>query len=86
MEEMKKKASPEAIKNNQGEMEDWESELERLQSLRPVEAARYQLKTSDIPALETEIKELEDSYPRLTCEAEEVEFHIFPTNSNSDCH
>ncbi|KAG6878083.1 hypothetical protein C0993_012410 [Termitomyces sp. T159_Od127] len=72
MEEMKKKASPEAIEDNKNEMKEWESELERLQSLRPVEAARHQLKTKEIPTLEKEIKELEDSYPDLTREAEEA--------------
>ncbi|KNZ73056.1 DNA repair protein RAD50 [Termitomyces sp. J132] len=72
MEEMKKKASPEAIEDNKNEMQEWESELERLQSLRPVDATCHQLKTKDIPALEKEIKELEDSYPDLTREAEEA--------------
>ncbi|KAG6890641.1 hypothetical protein C0995_006617 [Termitomyces sp. Mi166 len=72
MEEMKKKASPEAIEENKKEMKEWEEELERLQSLRPVEAACHQLKTKEIPALEKEINELEDSYPNLTREAEEA--------------
>ncbi|KAG6854661.1 hypothetical protein C0991_003309 [Blastosporella zonata] len=72
MQDMMKKASPKAIADNKNEMAEWETELERLQSLRPVEAARDQLKTKDLPALEKDIKELEDSYPDLTREAEEA--------------
>ncbi|KAG6897072.1 hypothetical protein C0992_004313 [Termitomyces sp. T32_za158] len=72
MEDMMKKASPDVIEGNKNEMEEWESELKRLQDLRPVEAARHQLKTQEIPALEKEIKELEVSYPDLTREAEEA--------------
>ncbi|KAG6831939.1 hypothetical protein H0H92_006540 [Tricholoma furcatifolium] len=72
MKEMMKKASPKAIADNRNEMNEWESELERFQNLRPVEATCQQLKTKDIPALEKEIQELEDSYSGLSNEAEEA--------------
>ncbi|KAG6818307.1 hypothetical protein H0H93_006082, partial [Arthromyces matolae] len=72
MQDMMKKASPKAIADNKVELDDWEAELERLQNMRPVEAARQQLKTKEIPALEKNIRELEESYPDTTQEAEEA--------------
>jgi len=67
-----KKASPKAIKDNRAEMAEWETELERLQNLRPVQAARDQIKTKELPALEKEIKQQEDVYPDISRAAEEV--------------
>ncbi|KAG6830973.1 hypothetical protein H0H87_006624 [Tephrocybe sp. NHM501043] len=72
MQDMMKKASPKTIADNKSELADWETELERLQNLRPVEAARDQLKNKDLPAMEKEIKKLEESYPELTHDAEEA--------------
>ncbi|KAG6903733.1 hypothetical protein DXG01_015261, partial [Tephrocybe rancida] len=39
MQEMMEKSSPQAVAENKSEMDEWEGELERLQGLRPVEAA-----------------------------------------------
>lgn len=67
-----KKASPEAIDVNKAEMLEWEQEMERLQSLRPVQASRDNLKAKEIPALERQIKEQEAAMPDVSREAEEV--------------
>ncbi|KAG5639217.1 hypothetical protein H0H81_005696 [Sphagnurus paluster] len=72
LQEMMKKASPQAIADNKNEMAEWESELERLQNLRPVQAARDQLRTKELPALEKEIKEYEDAHSDIGREAEKA--------------
>ncbi|GLB38321.1 putative repair protein [Lyophyllum shimeji] len=72
MQEMMKKASPQAIEANRDEMRQWEEELERLQELRPVQAARDQMKTAELPALEREIRQQEDTYPDLRRAAEQA--------------
>ncbi|KAF9463040.1 hypothetical protein BDZ94DRAFT_1362864 [Collybia nuda] len=72
MHELMKKASPDAIANNKAEMEEWEAELERLQSLRPVQATRDRIRDTDLPALESQIKEQETSYPEISDEAEKA--------------
>ncbi|KAF5382729.1 hypothetical protein D9615_002851 [Tricholomella constricta] len=72
LQEMMKKASPQAIAENRHEMTEWEAELERLQNLRPVQAARDQMKAKELPALEKEIRQHEDAYPDISREAEEA--------------
>ncbi|KAG5648426.1 hypothetical protein DXG03_005000 [Asterophora parasitica] len=78
LQEMMKKSTPELIKQNKEEMVMWETELERLQNLRPVQSARDQLKLKEIPALEKDIKKREDEYPEINREAEEA-VEIFDT-------
>lgn len=67
-----KKTTPEAIKELQKELLDWESELKRLQELAVLSAARTNLQTVELPALEKQIKAKDIEIPGLTTEAEEV--------------
>ena len=67
-----KKASPSAIADNKREMLDWETELERVQKLMPIQASRDQIKLKELPALEEQVKKQEGSYPDISRQAEEV--------------
>lgn len=67
-----KKSTPEAIKELQKELQDWESELKRLQELAVLSASKNNLETVDLPALEKQIKSKEAEIPALTTEAEEA--------------
>ncbi|KAI0755005.1 hypothetical protein C8Q80DRAFT_404011 [Daedaleopsis nitida] len=67
-----KKSTPEAIKELQKELQDWESELKRLQELAVLSAARTNLQTVELPALEKQIQAKEADIPGLTTEAEEA--------------
>lgn len=53
-------------------MEEWQSELERLQGLQHLEVSRDHLKTDDIPDFEKQIKEQEALIPSLSDTAEKV--------------
>ncbi|PIL22506.1 hypothetical protein GSI_15195 [Ganoderma sinense ZZ0214-1] len=66
-----KKSTPEAIKELQKELQDWESELKRLQELAVISASKNNLETVDLPALEKQIKAKEAEIPALTNEVEE---------------
>ena len=57
---------------NEEQLHDWESELKRLQELRPFQAVKDQVKMKDIPELEDQMKKQEESLPQLSIEAEEV--------------
>lgn len=67
-----KKSTPEAIKEVQKELLDWESELRRLQELAVLAASRTNLQTVEIPALVKQVKAKEAEIPGLTAEAEEA--------------
>ena len=67
-----KKSTPEAIKELQKELHDWESELKRLQDLAVLSASKNNLQTVELPSLEKQIKAKEAEIPALTTEAEEV--------------
>lgn len=81
LQDLMKKASPAAIADNKQEMAEWETELERLQSLRPVLASKNQIQLKELPMLEKEIKEQEHSYPDVSREAEEVSLRLKFTNA-----
>ncbi|KAF8627436.1 hypothetical protein AX17_006250 [Amanita inopinata Kibby_2008] len=68
-----KQASSKDPLANEGELVEWETELDRLQKLRPVQVLRDQTKLRDIPSLEEQIKKQEECLPQLSKEAEEVQ-------------
>lgn len=72
MKDLIKKATPEALQSSKEEMVEWGVEAERLQTLRPVQVARDQLKSKELPALEAQIREQESSLPDIMKQAEEV--------------
>lgn len=61
-----KRTSPERIKQEQEELNEWKMELEDMQRLLSVEAAKNKLVIRDIPELEQFIKEKEKEIPSLT--------------------
>lgn len=67
-----KKSTPEAIKNLQTELQDWEAELRRLQELAVLAAAKNKLEGTELPSLQKEIASKEAEIPGLTTEADEV--------------
>ncbi|KAL0961152.1 hypothetical protein HGRIS_006124 [Hohenbuehelia grisea] len=70
--EQMNKTSPDKISMNKEEMEEWETELNRLQELRPVESSRNRVKNDELPALEAKIKEQEAAIPPLAKDADEA--------------
>ncbi|KAF8895513.1 hypothetical protein BD779DRAFT_1640508 [Infundibulicybe gibba] len=72
LKDLMKKTSPESIKANERETAEWEQELQRLQSLRPVQVTRDQLKTVTLPDLEKQIQIQEEEVPHLSQAAEEA--------------
>lgn len=54
------------------DLDGWQEELEMLQTLRPIQALRDQMKVKEIPELEKQIKKHEESLPRLSSDAEQV--------------
>ncbi len=67
-----KKSTPEAIKEVQSELQDWEAELKRLQDLSVLSASRNHLQSVELPALETKAKGKEAEIPGLRAEAEKA--------------
>lgn len=65
-------SSPENIEANKEDILAWEEEVDRLQMLKPVELQRNRVKQQEVPQLEKELEELEDSRPELVEEAEKV--------------
>ena len=72
MKDSMKKSSPAAIEENKAELTEWQGEMDRLQALRPVQATRDRLKAKDIPLLEDQIKQEEDTHPEISQKAEKV--------------
>ena len=67
-----KKSSPAAIEENKAELADWQTEMDRLQALLPLQASRDCLKAKEIPLLEDQIKQQEDIHPEISQKAEKV--------------
>ncbi|RPD62360.1 hypothetical protein L227DRAFT_34009 [Lentinus tigrinus ALCF2SS1-6] len=68
--EAMKKSTPEAIKELQKELQDWELELKRLQDLAVLSAAHNNLVSFEIPSLDEQLKSKEAEIPGLLAEAE----------------
>ena len=73
-----KKSTPEAIREVQKELQDWEIELKRLQDIAVLAASRSSLQNVELPALEKQIKAAEAEIPGLTNEADEVRSMLWP--------
>ena len=72
MEDQKQKASPDFIASEKKVMLEWEAELERFQSLRPIQGAIDQIRLKELPGLEEQIKKQEGIYPEIGRKVEEV--------------
>ncbi len=66
------KASTQPIRKAREELEMWETELKRLQSLAAIAANRETVMTVEIPALEEQIKKEDERIPALSKAAEAV--------------
>jgi hypothetical protein len=63
---------PEKEASNASELAEWEEELERLQSLRPVLTTRNRMRQNEIPDMEKEIKKVEKVSTDCNAAEEEV--------------
>ncbi|KAI0699279.1 hypothetical protein C8T65DRAFT_659755 [Cerioporus squamosus] len=70
--EIMKKTTPEAIRELRSELQDWETELKRLQDLAVLSASRNNLESVEVPTLEEEIKVKDAEIPGLRAEAEKA--------------
>ena len=66
LQEQMKRTSPERIKQEQEELNEWQMELTDMQRLLSVEAAKNKLVAREIPELEQSIEEKEKEIPLLT--------------------
>ena len=60
-----KRTSPERVKQEQEELNEWQMELADMQRLLPIEATKNKLVVREIPELEQSIKEKEKQVPSL---------------------
>ena len=67
-----RKQSPDEQENIKEEAEAWETELNELRTLLPVELSRIALKEQDIPSLQKTLQQEEANLPDLIAAKEEV--------------
>ncbi|KAJ7675825.1 AAA domain-containing protein [Mycena polygramma] len=67
-----KKSSPESVAALEEELKEWETEMARLQNMRPVLASRDRLKDTEVPELEAKIKEQDAKIPVASTAAESI--------------
>ena len=77
-----KRTSPERVKQEQDELNEWQMELADMQRLLPTEATKNKLVVCEIPELEQSIKEKEREIPSLT----DVANNVRCVGLNSPCH
>ncbi|TFY65667.1 hypothetical protein EVG20_g5422, partial [Dentipellis fragilis] len=70
--DLMQKSSDKQNEQRQAELKTWESQLQVLQALVPVETSRNRLKDVDIPALEKNIGELDALIPSLAAAADKA--------------
>lgn len=69
-----KRTSPEKIKQEQEDLEEWQMELAEVQRLLHVEATKDKLVAHEIPELEVSIREKQNEIPSLTNTVNNVRF------------
>ncbi|KAJ7175865.1 P-loop containing nucleoside triphosphate hydrolase protein [Mycena filopes] len=70
LKEQMKKSSPESVAALQEELKEWETEMGRLQNLRPVLSSRDRLKDTEIPELDAKLKVQDAKIPAASATAE----------------
>ena len=69
-----KRTSPDRIKQEQEELNEWQMELADVQRLLPAEGTKNKLVAREIPELERSIKEKQKEIPLLTDTVNDVRF------------
>lgn len=72
LKEQIKNHSPEAVKAQKAEVEVWENELKDLRALMPVFTTKERIRTVELPALERQIKALDQDLPSNSEKAEQA--------------
>ncbi|KAG2126539.1 P-loop containing nucleoside triphosphate hydrolase protein [Suillus clintonianus] len=72
LKEQIKSHSPEAVEAQKAEIEQWESELKGLRDLMPVFTTKERIRTVELPALDKQIKALDEDLPSNVERAEQA--------------
>lgn len=72
LKEQIKNHSPEAVEAQKAEVSQWESELKDLRALMPVFTTKERIRTVELPALERQIKSLDEELPSNSEKAEQA--------------
>ncbi|KAJ7109736.1 hypothetical protein C8R43DRAFT_904551 [Mycena crocata] len=67
-----KKATPESVASLKEELNEWETEMTRLQDLRPVQTSRDRLRDTEVPEIEAKIKEQDVKIPIASAAADSI--------------
>ena len=69
---MLRKAASEKLKEMEEDVQNWETEVSRLQQLLPLQITISRLRQTDIPALERQVKDVQGGQPGAAVEADAV--------------
>jgi DNA repair protein RAD50 len=72
LKEQIKNHSPEAVEAQKAEVAEWEDEVKRLRDLMPVFTTKERIRTVELPALERQIKALDEDLPSISEKAEQA--------------
>ncbi|KAF8552026.1 hypothetical protein OG21DRAFT_1486552 [Imleria badia] len=72
LKEQIRKNAPEVVEDEANQLEEWQTELNRLERFLPHQASRDQVKNGDIPALEKQIKLAESEIPSASEQSEQA--------------
>lgn len=74
LKEQIKNHSPEAVEAQKAEVAQWESEVKDLRALMPVFTTKERIRTVELPALERQIKALDEDLPSNSEKAEQARY------------
>jgi hypothetical protein len=74
LKEQMKATSPENVKINKQELDDWEKELVRVQNLLPFEGAWNKITLTEMPALRKKIEDQTEEIPAIADAAQDVSY------------
>ena len=60
------------MENEETELKEWQTELDRLEKFLPYQASRDQVKNNDVPALEKQITTAGSEIPSASEQSEQV--------------
>lgn len=83
LKEQIKNHSPEAVEIQKAEVAQWESEVKDLRALMPVFTTKERIRTVELPALERQIKALDEDLPSNSEKAEQARYFVTSRNLKS---
>lgn len=83
LKEQIKNHSPEAMEIQKAEVAQWESEVKDLRALMPVFTTKERIRTVELPALESQIKALDEDLPSNSEKAEQARYFVTSWNLKS---